>query len=137
MLDGTSQKGITNLLCSEAQFTDIIHPDLYSDCHVIPVGTADPARAMRAVDRLPIIMDSLSTAYDLVIVECGPAEPASLQRLVSGATEVIISVIEEGDEAISSTERSLKSVGYDEAFLVTPVGYVPPRSPAPGERSAA
>lgn len=137
MLDGISHKGITNLLCSEAQFTDIIHPDLYSDCHVIPVGTADPARAMRAVDRLPIIMDSLTTAYDLVIVECGPAEPASLQRLVSGATEVIISVIEEGDEAISSTEDSLKSVGYEQAFLVTPVGYVPPRSPAPGERSAA
>lgn len=137
MLDGTSHKGITNLLCSEAQFTDIIHPDLYSDCHVIPVGTADPARAMRGVDRLPIIMGSLTTAYDLVIVECGPAEPASLKRLVSGATEVIISVIEEEDAAVSATEDSLKSVGYDQAFLVTPIGYVPPRSPAPGERSAA
>lgn len=137
MLDGASHKGITNLLCSEAQFTDIIHPDLYSDCHVIPVGTADPARAMRAVDRLPIIMDSLTTAYDLVIVECGPAEPASLKRLVSGATEVIISVIEEEDAAVSSTEQSLKSVGYDKAFLVTPLGYVPPRAPTPDERSAA
>ena len=49
--------GITNLLASEAQFADVIHADLYSDCHVIPVGTADPARAMRAADRLPIIMD--------------------------------------------------------------------------------
>lgn len=137
MLDGTSHKGITDLLCSEAQFTDIIHPDLYSDCHVIPVGTADPARAMRAVDRLPIIMDSLTTAYDLVIVECGPAEPASLKRLVSGATEVIVSVIEEQDAAIGSTEQSLKSVGYDKAFLVTPLGYVPPRAPTPDERSAA
>ncbi|RST87331.1 chain-length determining protein [Aquibium carbonis] len=137
MLDDTSHKGITNLLCSEAQFTDIIHADLYSDCHVIPVGTADPARAMRGVDRLPIIMNSLTTAYDLVIVECGPAEPASLKRLVSGATEVIISVIEEEDAAVSATEDSLKSVGYDQAFLVTPVGYVPPRSPAPSERSVA
>jgi uncharacterized protein involved in exopolysaccharide biosynthesis/Mrp family chromosome partitioning ATPase len=137
MLDGTSHKGITNLLCSDAQFTDIIHPDLYSDCHVIPVGTADPARAMRAVDRLPIIMDSLTTAYDLVIVECGPAEPASLKRLASGATEVIISVIEEEDAAIASTEQNLKSVGYEQAFLVTPVGYVPPRSPTPDARSAA
>jgi len=137
MLDGTSHKGITNLLCSEAQFTEIIHPDLYSDCHVIPVGTADPVRAMRGVDRLPIIMNSLTTAYDLVIVECGPADPASLQRLVSGATEVIVSVIEEKDEAVSATQDSLKSVGYDQAFLVTPIGYIPPRSPAPDERSAA
>jgi len=82
-------------------------------------------------------MDSLTTAYDLVIVECGPAEPASLKRLASGATEVIISVIEEEDAAIASTEQNLKSVGYEQAFLVTPVGYVPPRSPTPDARSAA
>ncbi|RUV98749.1 hypothetical protein EOA46_34020, partial [Mesorhizobium sp. M1A.F.Ca.IN.022.05.2.1] len=44
---------ITNLLASEAQFSDVIHPDLYSDAHVIPVGTADPIRAMRAADRRP------------------------------------------------------------------------------------
>ncbi|WP_292636717.1 GumC family protein, partial [Mesorhizobium sp.] len=56
MLDSGLFPGITNLLASEAQFSDVIHPDLYSDCHVIPVGTADPVRAMRAADRLPIIM---------------------------------------------------------------------------------
>ena len=64
MLDSGLYPGITNLLASEAQFSDVIHADLYSDCHVIPVGTADPARAMRAADRLPIIMQSLTTAYD-------------------------------------------------------------------------
>ncbi|RUV80399.1 chain-length determining protein, partial [Mesorhizobium sp. M5C.F.Ca.IN.020.14.1.1] len=67
MLDSGLFPGITNLLASEAQFSDVIHPDLYSDCHVIPVGTADPVRAMRAADRLPIIMQSLTTAYDLVV----------------------------------------------------------------------
>ena len=71
MLDSVSYPGITNLLASEAQFTDAIHADHYSDCHVMPVGTADPARAMRAADRLPIIMESLTTAYDVVVVECG------------------------------------------------------------------
>ncbi|RUV59015.1 chain-length determining protein, partial [Mesorhizobium sp. M5C.F.Ca.IN.020.29.1.1] len=70
MLDSGLFPGITNLLASEAQFSDVIHPDLYSDCHVIPVGTADPVRAMRSADRLPIIMQSLTTAYDLVVVEC-------------------------------------------------------------------
>ena len=74
MLESTAYPGITNLLASEAQFSDVIHADLYSDCHVIPVGTADPARAMRAADRLPIIMESLTTAYDVVVVECGPAD---------------------------------------------------------------
>ena len=79
MLDSASYPGITNLLASEAQFTDVIHADLYSDCHVIPVGTADPARAMRAADRLPIIMESLTTAYDVVVVECGPADAEGIR----------------------------------------------------------
>ncbi|MEX0408515.1 exopolysaccharide transport family protein [Aquibium sp. LZ166] len=137
MLDGAKLPGITDLLCSKAQFTDVIHPDLYSDCHVIPVGNSDPARAMRAVDRLPIIMDSLTTAYDMVIVECGPADGASIKRLASGASEVVISVIEEDDAAVSATEDELKSVGFEKAFLVTPIGYEPPHAPVPDERNAA
>src|SRR5690606_18978705 len=72
MLESRSYPGITNLLCSEVQFTDVIHGDLYSDCHIVPVGTANAARAMRAADRLPMILESLSTAYDMVIIECGP-----------------------------------------------------------------
>ncbi len=48
MLESQVYPGLTNLLASEAQFTDVIHADLYSDCHVIPPGTADPKRAMRA-----------------------------------------------------------------------------------------
>jgi len=80
MLDSGLLPGITDLLASQAQFSDVIHADLYSDCHVIPVGTADPVRAMRAADRLPIIMQSLTTAYDLVIVECGPDRRCRRER---------------------------------------------------------
>lgn len=61
---------------------------------MIPVGLADPARAMRAADRLPIIMDLLTTAYDLVVVECGPADPDAIRRLVGSGTEVLVSVLE-------------------------------------------
>ena len=74
MLDSVSKPGITNLLVSEAQFTDAIHTDHYSDCHVMPVGTADPVRAMKAADRLPVIMQSLTAAYDVVVVECGASD---------------------------------------------------------------
>jgi uncharacterized protein involved in exopolysaccharide biosynthesis/Mrp family chromosome partitioning ATPase len=137
MLDGEPMPGITNLLCSEAQFTEIIHEDLYSDSHVIPVGTADAARAMRAVDRLPIIMDSLTTAYDIVIVECGPADVASLQRIVAGAADIFVSVIDEDDEAVSETANELKAGGFAGALLVTPSGYVPPAAPEPDSRSVA
>ena len=136
MLESAAYPGITNLLASEAQFADVIHADLYSDCHVIPVGTADAARAMRAADRLPIIMDSLTTAYDVVVVECGPADPEAIKRLVGTGTEILVSVLEPEDRSVTETADSLKASGYQAVTLVSPVGYEPPHTPLSG-RSAA
>jgi Mrp family chromosome partitioning ATPase len=135
MLDSGRFPGITNLLSSEAQFTDVIHPDRYSDCHVIPVGTADPVHAMRAADRLPIILGSLTTAYDLVVVECGPADAESIGRLVAEGTEILVSVLSPADEVLAARDE-LEAGGYGVPTLVTPEGRASPMSPVPG-RSAA
>lgn len=135
MLDGSSQAGITNLLASEAQFSDVIHADHYSDCHVIPAGTADPVRAMQAADRLPIIMQSLTTAYDLVVVECGPADADGIRRLVGEATEVFVSVLEPSDAVADAAVKLIES-GYPDLVLVTPAGHGEPGAPPLG-RSAA
>ncbi|WP_027057270.1 GumC family protein [Mesorhizobium loti] len=134
MLDSGLFPGITDLLASQAQFSDVIHADLYSDCHVIPVGTADPVRAMRAADRLPIIMQSLTTAYDLVVVECGPADAQGISRLGGEATEVFLSMLEPDDEVTQAAVKLIES-GYPDLTLVTPLGHEPPGSP--GRRSAA
>ncbi|MCV3240341.1 GumC family protein [Mesorhizobium sp. ZC-5] len=136
MLESAVYPGITNLLASEAQFSDVIHADLYSDCHVIPLGTADPERAMRAADRLPIIMNSLTTAYDVVVVECGPADAEGIRRLVSDGTEILVSVIETSDVAVAETAADLAAGGYKKLTLVSPSGHEPPVSPMP-DRSAA
>lgn len=136
MLDSGLFAGITNLLASEAQFSDVIHADLYSDCHVVPVGTADPVRAMRAADRLPIIMQSLTTAYDLVIVECGPADANGISRLVGDSTEVFLSMLQADDEVAQAAVKLIES-GYPDLTLVTPVGHETPGNPVPGRRSAA
>ncbi|MDX8499892.1 exopolysaccharide transport family protein [Mesorhizobium sp. VK4C] len=135
MLESGLFPGITNLLASEAQFSDVIHPDLYSDAHVIPVGTADPVRAMRAADRLPIIMQSLTTAYDLVVVECGPADAQGISRLVGDGTEVFLSMLEADDEVTQAAVKLIEN-GYPDVTLVTPVGHEP-GNPLPGRRSAA
>jgi exopolysaccharide transport family protein len=136
MLDSSLFPGITNLLASEAQFSDVIHPDLYSDAHVIPVGTADPVRAMRAADRLPIIMQSLTTAYDLVVVECGPTDAQGIGRLVGDDTEVFLSMLEADDQVTQAAVKLIEN-GYPNLTLVTPVGHEPPGTPVPGRRSAA
>ncbi|WP_269930221.1 GumC family protein [Aminobacter sp. HY435] len=135
MLDGGRYPGITNLLASEAQFTDVIRADHYSECDVMPVGTVDPARAMRAADRLPIIIESLTTAYDLVVIECGPADANEIRRLVGDGTEVLVSFLKHGEEIVDVAD-GLRAGGYDDVMLVTPIGHDLPTSPQP-TRSAA
>jgi uncharacterized protein involved in exopolysaccharide biosynthesis len=118
MLESRTYTGITNLLAAEAQFTETIHGDLYSDAHVIPVGTAEARRAMRAADRLPIILTSLTTAYDIVVIECGPAESDSLRRVVGDASEVMIGTIDAADARVQAAWQSLFDAGYGEAVRV-------------------
>lgn len=127
MLETLAASGITNLLSSEAQFIDVIHQDRYSDCDIIPVGTADAARAMRAADRLPIIMQSLTTAYDIVLVECGPADAAAIRRLVTEDTEILVSMIDPV-EMVETAAQQLVEGGYERLTIVSPV-----ESGLPGE----
>jgi exopolysaccharide transport family protein len=136
MLDGMRLPGITNLLAAEAQFADVIHPDRYSECHVIPSGTADPVRAMRAAERLPIILKALETAYDVVVIECGPADGEAIARLLGEDTQLLISVIDPGDEAIRETQKDLKASGHDAALRVSPAGHEPPTAPQPDRHAA-
>jgi len=135
MLESTSYPGITNLLASEVQFPEVIHGDLYSNCHIIPVGTADPERAMRGGDRLPIIMNSLTIAYDMVVVECGPASAAALNSLMDDDAQVLVSVLDPEEKKVTDTAAELQEGGFGKPLLVTPAGYVPPT--APPDRDAA
>lgn len=135
MLDSVRFPGITNLLATGAQFNNVIHGDLYSDCHVIPIGTDDPEQAMRAADRLPIILKSLTTAYDLVVIECGIIDADGIRRLVGENTEIFVSVLEPGNQVTAAAE-DLKAGGYQGFIMVTPVGYDAPDSPRPS-RSVA
>lgn len=136
MLESDSYPGVTNLLSAQAQFTDVIHADLYSDCHVMPFGTADADHAMRAVDRLPIILGSLTTAYDVVVIECGATDTGSIRRLMSDDARLLVSVIDPEDEAVARTAARLEADGYGDLMMVTPAGYTPPHTPL-SDRSAA
>lgn len=135
MLESGRYPGITNLLASESHFAEIIHGDLYSDCHVIPVGTADRAKAMRAADRLPIIMASLTTAYDLVVVECGSADAAGVGRVADPEASVLIGVLDPENPVISEAATDLAANGFNNVLKVSPLGHAAPDAPL--DRSVA
>jgi uncharacterized protein involved in exopolysaccharide biosynthesis len=135
MLDGLALPGITNLLTGEAAIAGIIHADSYSDASVIPTGTADASKAAKAVARLPMIINSLISAFDMVIVECGASTPAGIQRLVMPGSGLLVSFIDADSKAVMSAMTELIAAGYDDLNLVTPVGSIG-QEPVPG-RSAA
>jgi exopolysaccharide transport family protein len=133
MLESAAYPGITNLLVSEAAFADVIHNDLYSGAAVIPVGTANAARAMRAAERLPIILQSLNTAYDLVVVECGATGADGIRRLMGSDTALLVAAIDPSEE-VEKAAAALEAGGLPKPTVVSPAGKLTP--PNPGRTAA-
>ncbi|MCJ8508425.1 exopolysaccharide transport family protein [Rhizobium lemnae] len=120
MAQNAQLPGITDLLCGTTPFGETIHPDRLSDAHIIPQGAADPAQAMRGADRLGMIFDALTGAYDIVIVECGRAEPRSLARLTkNNPMQIVLSLAGAGDEIIASQLEAFRKAGYGDALAMT------------------
>jgi Mrp family chromosome partitioning ATPase len=112
--------GITDLLCGEAAFGEAIHSDRLSDAHLVPRGAADAARAMRGADRLAMIVDALVDAYDLVIIECGPAETESLAQLTRNEhAEIILSVPALPEEELAELVLQYEEAGYRNLLIMS------------------
>jgi len=110
--------GITDLLAAEASYSDVIFGDGASGAHVIPDGNADSDRALSGIERLPIILDGLSSAYDIVLVDCGATNAAGLGRLFSDDSEIILSVDAQSGESAVDAARDLSDGGHDDVLIV-------------------
>ncbi|QND52651.1 chain-length determining protein [Phyllobacterium sp. 628] len=120
MLDGQNLAGVTDLLAAEKQFSDVIHADHYSQAEVIPLGIYDPAKAMKSIGRLPMILNALQSAYDLVMVDSGPATAAELDHLVNDSTEIILSLVDPDDKDVKDTSMAIFDAGMFKPELLTP-----------------
>ncbi len=134
MLADFTLPGITELLAAQAPYAEVIHADAATRAHVIPTGNADPSVAMRAVDRLPIIMNALSAAYDIVIADCGPTDAAGLKRLTSEDTAVIMAMVEPDSGQVVRAAEDLIAGGYNDVLIVT--GEDMPLPPSPDRQFA-
>jgi exopolysaccharide transport family protein len=112
--------GITDLLTGDAAFADCIHPDRGSTADIIPQGNADIRQAMRGADRLSMIVDALADAYEMVLVECGPAHAEGLARLSrNGKHEIILSAPEPEAQELADIMQAFQEVGYEDLVLMS------------------
>ena len=130
MAQSASLAGITNLLTGEVAFSESIHADRFSAAHVIPHGDADPHAAMRGIDRLQMIVDALTSAYDLVLIECGAADAAAVAKVARReGTEIILSAPAVSDDEIVEALTSFGEAGYRDVVLMTGQGRSGPEFP--------
>ncbi|MBZ9657261.1 GumC family protein [Phyllobacterium lublinensis] len=120
MLDDRNLAGITNLLVSDKHFSDVIHPDHYSEAEVIPLGNHDPVKAMQSVGRLPMILNALQSAYDLVVIDSGPATATELRPLLADGTELVLALVDPNDHDVAATAKSVFEARMVEPELLTP-----------------
>ncbi|WCK03078.1 polysaccharide biosynthesis protein UppB [Agrobacterium tumefaciens] len=112
--------GVMDLLAGAAAFGETIHGDRLSDAHIVPRGNAQPREAMRAIDRLTMILGALSDAYDTVLVECGAVQIASLEKMLRNLpAEIIVSVPGRDGEMLEKTLDDLVAQGYEQALPMT------------------
>ncbi len=112
--------GITDLLTGEAAFADCIHPDRTSAADIVPQGNADIRQAMRGADRLSMIVDALSDVYDLVLVECGPANAEGVARLSrNDRHEIILSAPQPEAQELAEIMIAFEDVGYRDLILLS------------------
>ncbi|NTB97979.1 chain-length determining protein [Agrobacterium tumefaciens] len=112
--------GVMDLLAGAAAFGETIHGDRLSDAHIVPRGNAQPREAMRAIDRLTMILGALSDAYDTVLVECGAVQISSLGKMLRNLpAEIIVSVPGKDSELLEKTLGELVAEGYEQALPMT------------------
>lgn len=120
MMRRTDLPGLTDLLTRNAAFGEIIHPDTKSTVHVVPQGASDVAAAMRAIDRLPMILGSLTEAYEHVVVDCGSVSAEDLVDLLNGREATLVIAMPDYDEArFTAIAGEFYAAGFENFILMT------------------
>lgn len=134
MVPQTNLPGITEVLVDACTIPEALHADRLSNAHILPQGGVDPAEAMRHADHLPEVIAQVSKVYDIVVIECGPANSAGVKRLLDGLdVDMIFSVVQPEEDLMTEYLTDFHSEGFNELLMMSPGA----GTPNPSDRSAA
>ncbi|MDF2621959.1 MAG: lipopolysaccharide biosynthesis protein [Xanthobacteraceae bacterium] len=114
--------GLTDLLFGVASFSDAIHRESSSRCHVIPPGRgAREADGLVAADRLPLILTALKQTYDHVVVAAPPLGGTEGAGRIAALGPTTILVTQPGGLATDAVQAfdALAAQGFGDIAMVT------------------
>lgn len=123
--------GLTDLLSGVCGFSDAIHRESASRCHVIPPGRgAREADGLVTADRLPLILTALKQTYDHVIVAAPPLGGMAGAERLAGLSPTTILVTQPGGMATDAVQAfdALASLGFGDIAMVTFTPEAEPRA---------
>lgn len=119
--------GLTDLLFGVASFSEAIHRENASRCHVIPPGRgARESGGLVASDRLPLILTALKHTYDHVVVAAPPLGGVEGADRIAALGPTTILVTQPGGMATDAVQAfdALAAQGFGEIAMIsfTPEG---------------
>jgi plastocyanin domain-containing protein len=84
---------------------------------------------------VPIVLQSLGTAYDVVIIEFPADDIERIAKLAGDNTAVFVSIVDATEEMVEETEAAVSVAGVETILRVSPEGHDRPGEPS--ERTAA
>ncbi|MBS7537440.1 tyrosine-protein kinase family protein [Ancylobacter lacus] len=121
--------GLADLLFGVASFSEVVHREAGSRCHIIPIGRGlRDLDAIVSADRLVLILGTLAQTYDHVVIAAPPlGGVAGTERLAAlGPTVVLVTPPDEdGGGATDAVEAfdALAARGFD---AIAPVAFAAP-----------
>ncbi|MCB4771525.1 lipopolysaccharide biosynthesis protein [Ancylobacter sp. Lp-2] len=124
--------GLTDLLFGVASFSDAIHRETASRCHVIPPGRgAREADGLVASERLGLILRALEQTYDHVVVAAPPLGKLEEAGRIAGLGPTLILVTHPGARTTDAVQAfdALAARGFGDIAMVTFAEPAPGRLP--------
>lgn len=113
--------GLTDLLAGHASLEEVLIPTHLPTLHVIGCAQSDSASDLLRSDRLGLMLEQLSDAYDLVIIDAMPTLGTSDSRLVALQADAVVVVYDPADsrrEELQLTIDLLRNSGANLVGLV-------------------
>ncbi len=113
-----SRAGLAELLEGKAKLADTIMSDVASGADIILPGTFSRASLLAWIGKLPELLKSLRSQYDVVIVDAPPVLAVSEAALLAGHADATVMAVRWASTPWDATKTALKQL-YDAGAAVS------------------